>query len=311
MNAVAVVRSAAPSALTFRRLAFASALSLYVIVASGATVRLTGSGLACESWPGCEPGSFFPEASNHSYVEFGNRFVSLFPIALTLAVWIGSRRLAGLAPWVTWVAAATFLGTIGQAPLGLLTIRSGLHPLMVATHFLLALAVLAGGIAVAVEARRFEDGPGTWLAPRRVRRGGLIVAAAALVLVVTGTLATAAGPHPGDTSQVHRLGNLYDAVQVHVRATAVFGIGLLLLIGMLFRRRRELPGTFAIALVLLGVVLVQMAVGETQWRTRLPWGLVLLHVSLAAAIWGLTVLLVYLLWRPARGSAQERTRLFG
>jgi heme a synthase len=84
-----------------------------------------------------------------------------------------------------------------------------------------------------------------------------------------------------------------------------------LLIGMLFRRRRELPGTFAIALVLLGVVLVQMAVGETQWRTRLPWGLVLLHVSLAAAIWGLTVLLVYLLWRPARGSAQERTRLFG
>ena len=40
--------------------------------------------------------------------------------------------------------------------------------------------------------------------------------------------------------------------------------------------RRELPGTLAISLVLLGVVLVQMAVGETQWRTQLPWGLVLL-----------------------------------
>jgi heme A synthase len=89
----------------------------------------------------------------------------------------------------------------------------------------------------------------------------------------------------------------------------VFGIGLLLLIGLLVRRRRELPGTLAISLVLLGVVLVQMAVGETQWRTQLPWGLVLLHVSLAAAIWGLTVLLVYLLWRPAQGWAQERTKL--
>ena len=301
MNAVAVVRSAAPSAVTFRRLAVASAFSLYVIVVSGATVRLTGSGLACESWPGCEPGSFFPAASHHSYVEFGNRFVSLFPIGLTLAVWIGSRRLVALAPWVSWVAAATFLGTIGQAPLGLLTIRSGLHPLMVATHFLLALVVLAGGVVVAVEARRLEDGPGLQAVPRRVRQGALIVAAAALVLVVTGTLATAAGPHPGDSSQVDRLGNLYDAVQVHVRATAVFGVGLLLLIAFLYRRRRELPGTFGISLALLTVVLGQMAVGETQWRNELPWGLVLVHVSLAAAIWGLTVLLVYVLWRPARG----------
>ena len=309
MNAVAVVRSAAPSALTFRRLAVASALSLYVIVVSGATVRLTGSGLACESWPGCEPGSFFPEASHHSYVEFGNRFVSLFPIGLTLAVWIGSRRLAGLAPWISWAAAATFVGTIAQAPLGLLTIRSGLHPLMVATHFLLALAVLAGGVAVAVEARRLEDGPVPHAVPKRVRRAALIVAGAALVLVVTGTLATAAGPHPGDKAEVHRLGNLYDAVQVHVRATAVFGIGLLLLIGALLRRRRELADAFGISLVLLAVVLVQMAVGETQWRTQLPWGLVLLHVSLAAAIWGLTVLLVYLLWRPARVWARDGTRL--
>lgn len=311
MNAVAVVRSAAPSALTFRRLAFASAISLYVIVISGATVRLTGSGLACESWPGCEPGSFFPESSHHSYVEFGNRFVSLFPIGLTLAVWIGSRRLTRLVPWVTWVAAATFAGTIGQAPLGLLTIKSGLHPLMVAAHFLLALAVLAGGVAVAVEARRLEDGPGRPAVPARVRQGALIVAASAAVLVVTGTLATAAGPHPGDRSEVRRLGTLYDAVQVHVRATAVFGIGLLLLVAVLFRRRRELPGTFAVSLVLLGVVLVQMAVGETQWRTRLPWGLVLLHVSLAAAIWGLTVLLVYVLWRPARGWVRNGTRLSG
>jgi cytochrome c oxidase assembly protein subunit 15 len=217
--------------------------------------------------------------------------------------------VAGLAPWVTWVAAATFLGTIGQAPLGLLTIRSGLHPLMVATHFLLALAVLAGGVVVAVEARRVEDGPRELLVPRRVRRFALFVAAAALALVLTGTLATASGPHPGDKSEVHRLGNLYDAVQVHVRVTAIFGIALLLLVSYLFRRRRELRDVFGISVLLLAVVLVQMAVGETQWRTRLPWGLVLLHVSLAAAIWGLTVLLVYLLWRPAQGWAQDRTRL--
>jgi len=305
MNAVAAARFRALSTVTFRRLAVATAVSLYAIVVSGATVRLTSSGLACESWPGCEPGSFFPASSHHGFVEFGNRFVSLFPIALTLMVWLGARRAPGLPRWVQWLAAATFVGTIGQAPLGLLTIRSGLHPLLVASHFLLALVVLAGGIAVALEARRLEVGPARPLVPLRVRQGGVIVAAAALALVVTGTLATAAGPHPG-SADVDRLGNLVHAVYVHVRVTAVFGLGLLLLVAYLVRRRRELPDAARIALALLAVVLAQMAVGETQWRTRLPWGLVLVHVSLAAAIWALTVLLVYVLWRPPTRLAWTR-----
>ena len=28
-----------------------------------------------------------------------------------------------------------------------------------------------------------------------------------------------------------------------------------------------------------------MAVGEIQWREGLPWGLVLVHVTLATAVW--------------------------
>jgi heme a synthase len=285
---------------TFRRLAVASAVALYAIIVSGATVRLTSSGLACESWPGCEPGSFFPASSHHGFVEFGNRIVSLFPIALTLATWWIGRRAAGVPRWLVWLAGLTFLGTIAQAPLGFLTILSDLHPLMVMTHFLLALVVLAGGVAVAVEAWRLDRGAAAPLGTPLVRRGGLLVAAAALALVVTGTLATAAGPHPGG-SEVDRLGDLVDAVYVHVRATAVYGICLLLLVAYLVRRGGPAG---VLALALLGVVLAQMAVGETQWRTQLPWGLVLVHVSLAAAVWALTVLLVYVLWRPPRGLAK-------
>jgi cytochrome c oxidase assembly protein subunit 15 len=300
----AAARAKAVSSQAFRRLAVAAAISLYAIVVSGATVRLTASGLGCESWPGCEQGSFFPASSHHGFVEFGNRVVSLFPIGLTLAAWLGARRTPGLVGWVPWLAAGTFAGTIGQAPLGYVTIVSGLHPLLVMTHFLLALVVLAGGIAVGVEAWRLDRGAAPPLVPELVRRCGLVVVAAALALVVTGTLATAAGPHPG-SADVGRMGVLYDAVYVHVRATAVFGIGLLVLVAYLFRRRLELPGAFRISLVLLGLVLAQMVVGETQWRTRLPWGLVLVHVSLAAAVWALTVLLVYVLWRPPRGLATD------
>jgi hypothetical protein len=43
-----------------------------------------------------------------------------------------------------------------------------------------------------------------------------------------------------------------------------------------------------------------MAVGELQWRTELPWQIVLVHVLLAAAVWAGTVALATLFFRPPR-----------
>ncbi len=64
---------------------------LVLIVATGATVRLTGSGLGCEHWPGCEPHHFQPK-SFHSYIEFSNRVFAFFTILVTLATWIARAR---------------------------------------------------------------------------------------------------------------------------------------------------------------------------------------------------------------------------
>ena len=52
--------------------------------------------------------------------------------------------------------------------------------------------------------------------------------------------------------------------------------------------------------ILLVLLLVQMTVGELQWRNQLPWWLVLIHVSLAALVWAWTVGLVTALWRTPR-----------
>jgi hypothetical protein len=41
-----------------------------------------------------------------------------------------------------------------------------------------------------------------------------------------------------------------------------------------------------------------MAVGELQYRLELPWGIVAVHVALAAAVWAATVGLVTVVWRP-------------
>jgi cytochrome c oxidase assembly protein subunit 15 len=284
----------------YAQLALASAVALYLIVLTGAAVRLTGSGLACESWPGCQEGAFFPAVGEHSSIEFGNRVMALFPIGLSLGAWFFAYRTTGLGRWVRWLAAITFLGTIAQAPLGLLTIRLDLHPLMVATHFLLALVVLATATVVAVEARGNAYGRLESPAPRWLRLFGLILAGSCGVLVFTGTLSTAAGPHPGDSAEIERFWNLLDAVYIHVRATAAFGICFLILLVWL-HRNRERAGVLAPgAGILLALLLTQMAVGELQWRNQLPWWLVLIHVSLAGLVWAWTVALVTALWRTPR-----------
>ena len=290
----------------FLRLSLASAAALYVIIVSGAAVRLTGSGLGCDGWPGCEAGSFFPAKDHHAFIEFGNRAVAIFPLTLSLLASLASFRTPGLPRWVAWVAAGTFAGTLAQAPLGRLTIMLDLHPLMVMAHFLLALAVLAGAVVVALEAWSTLRGRVAPPVPRRVRRLCLAVAAACAAFVVTGTLATAAGPHPGDASDVRRFGNLLDAVRLHVRVTAVFGIAFAVLLAYLVARRREVGRLLPAGLVLLALLLVQMAIGQLQWRNRLPWWLVHVHVSLAGAIWAWCVALVAALWRPPRPVAAPR-----
>src|SRR5690606_124142 len=49
-----------------------------VIIATGGTVRLTGSGLGCTDWPVCTPGSLVPtpELGIHGIIEFANRTIS-------------------------------------------------------------------------------------------------------------------------------------------------------------------------------------------------------------------------------------------
>ena len=293
---LARLRSFEVSQRRFLQLAVASALSLWVIVVSGALVRLTGSGLGCDSWPGCESRSFFPANDAHGAIEFGNRVMAIFPLSLSLAVAVAAFFVTGLPRWARFVAVGVAVGTFAQAPLGLLTIRTDLHPLMVMSHFLLALVVLAGAVVVAVEGWNARRGGGV-SAPPLVRRLGVVAAAALAVLIVTGAFVTAAGPHPGDKATIRRMFTFDGTVWLHVRATAIFGLAFLGLLVWLARRRHELPRLWRVALAVLALLLVQMAVGEWQYRRGLPWEVVLVHVGLAGALWGTAVAFVSLLWR--------------
>jgi heme A synthase len=119
-------------------------------------------------------------------------------------------------------------------------------------------------------------------------------------LVVTGTLATASGKYPGSNgdSRVHRLGAFEPAVALHVRAVAAFGIVFLALAVWAWVNRERAQWLVRGCAGLLAILLAQMVIGETQYRTQLPWWLILAHVVVAASLFGWTVGLVARLWRP-------------
>ena len=296
---VAVVRARALTARGFLRLAVASCAALFLVVTSGAFVRLTGSGLGCENWPRCGDKPY-PEQGFHAFVEFGNRMIALGGIVLTLVTWLASRRVDGLSRIARTSALAAFVVAVAQIPMGGVTIALDLHPLAVMTHFLLGLAVLGLAVVVVLEAWSLVAGLATPAGARWLRRAvGWIGLPACAVLVVTGAVATASGPHPGSNDDVERLGvAITETVYVHVRVAAAFGIGVLVVGWFLWRLRASYPGVVRLWALLLASLVAQSILGEVQYRNALPWGLVLGHVFLAATIWVLSLALAYVLWRP-------------
>jgi cytochrome c oxidase assembly protein subunit 15 len=293
-----LARLPAFSATTFRWAAWAALLALFAVTVSGATVRLTGSGLGCENWPRCGD-TFLPAQSYHALIEFGNRVVG-FAVGLT-------TLFAALVAWRARVPRRLLLATLGlpllvlaQGILGGITVLVELHPLIVMGHFLLSLVSIGLGVVVVAGAERLvRPRPSPALAlPAWTGRLALALLPLAAVLVVTGAFVTAAGPHSGG-EDIRRLGDLEDAMWVHVRVSAVFGVAFLVLVAALQRFRDRARRTAILAGAVLALLLLQMVVGEVQWRNQLPWQLVLGHVTLATLVWtGIVTLAVVL--RPPR-----------
>src|ERR687885_475031 len=80
----------------FFQLAVAELFALWVIVGTGAAVRLTDSGLGCRHWPGCEKGHPLPAKDYHAYIEFGNRVLGGVTIAVALLAALAAGRTPAL-----------------------------------------------------------------------------------------------------------------------------------------------------------------------------------------------------------------------
>ncbi|MGC8510744.1 MAG: COX15/CtaA family protein [Acidimicrobiales bacterium] len=272
----------------FRWFAFATFLSLIVIVLTGAAVRLTGSGLGCPDWPTCYHHRITGSWSIHPLIEYANRMVTL---ALILV--IGATFLAALARRVyrrdlVVLSALLIAGVVANAVLGAFVVYSKLNPWLVSSHMLLSLAMVVLG-AVLYHRSKYVYGPGTRCDVRdpHFRLVARLLWVPFVVLLIAGTAATGSGPHAGNAQGqlvARRLPFPFvDAVWVHSVAAMLF-VGIV--VGLLFaiwHSSAPQPLQLGVRRLVL-ISLVQAAIGVSQYLTHVPPVLVELHVAGAVSL---------------------------
>src|SRR5919198_3039560 len=150
-TSLARLRSFALTPAQFLRLAALELFALWLIVGTGAAVRLTDSGLGCRHWPGCEAGHPLPAKDYHAFIEFGNRVVGGVTILITLLIAL-TVLWTPLGRRFKQLAGAIFLGTLAQAPLGYLAVKTDLRWPVVAAHLLLSMLLIAGSVVLVLVA---------------------------------------------------------------------------------------------------------------------------------------------------------------
>jgi heme a synthase len=276
-----------PSA--YRRVTFVALLALAGIILSGAAVRLTGSGLGCDDWPNCEQGRLVAPLELHPMVEFVNRVITGGVSIAVIAAVLGSRFRTPRRRDLEWLSWGLVAGVIGQIVLGGITVKFDLYPGLVMCHFLLSLVLLTNGLALHRRASEAAPPEPSRLDPL-VRRIGWTVVGLASVVVTTGTVVTATGPHGGDEDAPRFGFDLSHVARIHGIAVALLVAGVVAL-GVV-AGRRSAPALQRRA-VELGIVLgVQAGIGYVQYFTGVPAGLVFAHVVGAVSTWTMAVLVV-------------------
>lgn len=267
----------------YRRLAVLALAAQVLIIVTGAAVRLTGSGLGCSDWPKCEQDRFLAPMEGHALIENGNRALSAVVLAAVIATILGALwRVPYRRDLLAW-ATGPLLGVIAQILIGAVVVRLELAPVSVVGHFLVSVA-LVWATTVLVERAGHEPTPGEPRVPRGVVRLSRAVVAAALVVITTGTLVTATGPHGGD-DVADRL-TWFDISEIaRVHGFAGLTLLALTLAAVWLVRGRADAGLRRRSALLVAALVAQLTVGYVQYLTGVPPLLVAAHVLGSALVW--------------------------
>ena len=270
-----------PKLWLVQRLSLASAVVVSLIIASGAAVRLTGSGLGCSDWPACGKHQLTPSLNFHPLVEFSNRMVTILLVVIVGATLVAALRLRPRRRDLVWLSAGLVVGVVGQAVLGGIVVYSKLNPYLVMGHLWWSLLIVVDAVVLWQRARydledvakpAVGDGP---------RRAAWATALALVPVTLLGTATTGTGPHAGGFGGQEVARRIPIELQSMATYHAIAGVllfglvvGLVLTVG----EGDASPKFVEVARRLLLVLVLQVAIGWLQYLTHLPTALVELHI---------------------------------
>lgn len=153
----------------YRKLVWVTLFLTFDLIMFGAFTRLTDSGLGCPDWPGCyghsnpllahahisaaqEAMPFGPVTVKKAWIEMIHRYFAMGVGVLIIALmaiswlrWLKSRRQPAqrLAKFSPWFPTLLFFCVCLQGAFGAWTVTQKLQPVIVTTHLLLGLTLLA------------------------------------------------------------------------------------------------------------------------------------------------------------------------
>ena len=283
---LARLRGWQPTAKQVEWACFAALLANTLIVVTGGAVRLTNSGLGCPTWPECTGGSLVPVSTlgYHSIIEFSNRMLTY---ALTAA--IGAAILAAMfqrprRPALVKLSWALFLGVVLQAVIGGITVLTKLAPEWVAIHMCVSMGMIGVSYVLWIRSRE-GDGPVEVVTRRELLWLARVLVGATGAVIAVGTLVTGTDPHAGASDASKRLPfKALDITQAHADLVFIV-VGLTVALWFAFKATDARPQNLRTVRDMFLVLVLQAAIGYTQYFTGLPAWLVLLHMAGACLTW--------------------------
>ena len=273
----------------FTTLAWSAAVCTYLLIVLGAVVRITGSGMGCgDHWPLCNGHLFPPLDDIGTVIEWSHRLVaalvSILVIALAAYDWWLPRPSGRLAVRPSFVALGLL---VAQILLGAITVKLALPAWSIVLHLGTAMLLLA---TLLVAARPSPPGPLSTM----WRGGTAVVVPLTLVTVLFGALTANVGAAAACHGFPLCNGEIWitagPLALIHwVHRLLAYSLAIVTTVSAV-RTRGAAPK------IILGLVVLQIAVGAGTVLLGLPSGLQALHVAVGSAVWAGVVLT-----RTARG----------
>lgn len=301
-----------------RRLALASTVATFILVAIGGLVRATKSGLGCGThWPDCS-GAVIPFFGNRAVIiEFSHRLMASVVVILLAILAIAMWRRAEANKRLKWTAITAFGLVMFQAVLGAVVVWLELKAESVVLHLATAMTLVAVLIYLSVSTA-VADGSLVPTSDASVARKARTAALGVLVLLLVGSYVT--GRSAGYVFEDWPLmgGRIIPDLSfepaaihfLHRALAAVVGVFVFAFGISVARRKDELPKQARFAHAAMGLFAVQVILGALNvWNP--PPGVVnevfvSLHLLTAALIWGCLVA-VSVLSHPTLQTARSAT----